>query len=565
MTLLSMKEKTTSGKPISCEHCDSGDSAVSRCTECSVFLCNFCVTAHRRIIPFKGHQILSLAQVQKLGSKALVKPSFCVKHAGETLKLFCETCQETICRDCTIVDHREHKYNFVADIAKTERDVLQSSLNETKVKELSVAETLKAVLAMKQCVTSKMSEVNKDIDTFFDEQINALEYYRENFKHEVMDQGQERINKLENQEQGLSTFLAQLKSGMNFANQAMADGDDVKLLSLKQQLTQRLTQLNSAKIECKPCERDYMKLQVHRTVWDLKTEEMATLRYQPVDPQKCTVSMFGGEEGVMYQTLAGQMVDLVLINRDEIAIPAVDQVTAAVTFAKKGSEGYEESSCQVKLQNVFDHGDGSYSFSFRPKCEGHVSLSVAVEGQHVSGSPFSWNVYPVLPGEQSRTTEPVLPGEQSRTTERLIRKKELKRKKRRGSRNVKETNESVKRTDDVYAFTEGRHCWKLQLFSFNDRECALEIGVRVNRSFGFGGKLWYWSYDYGPIRSDREKPSIVSVLNNDVFTVFLNPETEKLIIYNNRSKQTDIFTGVQAVEVLPIISEDFTVPRIALE
>ena len=115
-----------------CEHCDSGDSVVSRCTNCSVFMCEFCVTVHKRINAFKGHQILSLAEVQKLGSKALVKPAFCEKHTGESLKLFCETCQETICRDCTIVDHREHKYNFVAEVAGRERKVVEACLQKNK-------------------------------------------------------------------------------------------------------------------------------------------------------------------------------------------------------------------------------------------------------------------------------------------------------------------------------------------------------------------------------------------------------------------------------------------------
>ena len=102
---------------------------------------------------------------------------------------------------------------------------------------------------------------------------------------------------------------------MDFTNQAIADGDDVKLLSLKKQLTQCLAQLNSSQTQCKPCQDDYLKLQVHQTIWDMK--KMATLRYQPIDPQKCTVSFVGGEEGVVYQSLAGQIVELLLTNRDE--------------------------------------------------------------------------------------------------------------------------------------------------------------------------------------------------------------------------------------------------------
>lgn len=46
---------------------------------------------------------------------------------------------------------------------------------------------------------------------------------------------------------------------------------------------------------------------------------MATLHYIPTDPTKCVLSMEGGEEGVMYQTLARQSVDFVLVISDENA------------------------------------------------------------------------------------------------------------------------------------------------------------------------------------------------------------------------------------------------------
>jgi len=123
-------------------------------------MCEFCVTAYKRINATKGHQILTLEKVKRLGSKALVKPAFCRKHSGETLKLFCQTCQKTICQDCTIVDHREHKYDFVVDIAEREREVIQALL-ETKAKDRFLEEGLKAVQAMESCVLRLLRSTKK--------------------------------------------------------------------------------------------------------------------------------------------------------------------------------------------------------------------------------------------------------------------------------------------------------------------------------------------------------------------------------------------------------------------
>ena len=529
MTLLRMQDSTSSGKSLICELCNSGDAGVSRCTNCSVFMCEFCVTAHKRIITFKGHKILSLEEVKAVGTEALVKPAFCEKHNGETLKLFCQTCQETICRDCTIVDHREHMYDFIADVAVKERDVVQSVLQQTKVKQRAIAEGLRAVQTKKNCVEKKVAEVNKQVDCFFDEQVKALEYYRANLKHEATMQGEQKVKHLESQAETLSLLLAQLMSSIEFADRAIADGDDVKLLSLKKQLIQRLSQLNSSQNQLEPCKDYYVKLQVHQAVWDIG--EMASLCYSLFDSQKCTVSVVGGEEGVMYQTLAGQSVDFVLLIKDDKGIGATaggHRVKAQVVF---NSETVQE---EKEILAVQDNHDGSYSFSYCPKGVGLATLSVAVEGQSVHGSPFNWEVN-CNPGQESRNL---------------------------GTGFVSASTLLKSSSKEKFVFSGGKHFWKLQLVSFSSQEkIQLEIGCSCSRrpEFDSASRKWCWYHDCNlakskSSRSDRQKSSITSVQDNDVFTVFLNFETKKLIIYNARSKQAELFTGVEGKQLFPVIS-----------
>ena len=67
---------------------------------------------------------MSLEEAKNMGSVAVTKPSVCKEHEGELLKLFCEICDEAICRDCTIVKHHEHKYTFVKDTFVEKRESL---------------------------------------------------------------------------------------------------------------------------------------------------------------------------------------------------------------------------------------------------------------------------------------------------------------------------------------------------------------------------------------------------------------------------------------------------------
>ena len=498
MTLLSIQKGVTStGKPLICEHCNSGDSAVSRCTNCKVVMCEYCVIAHKRIYAFLGHQILSLSEEKILESKALVKPAFCAKHADEELKLYCDTCQKTICRDCTIIDHRDHKYNFVADVAKRERKTVEAVLQETKAKDHVVEEGLKAVKAVESRFQSKIVKVSKDVDVFFGEQVKALEEMRATLKHEVKTQGQAKLKALRSQEEMLALSLAQLRNSADFAEKALTDGNDVEILSIKQQLIKSLAQLNASQFYCKPYNNVYLKLNMNKGISDIG--DMMSLALAP-DTSKCVLSMVGGENGVSYQTFAGQPVDFKL---SIFGTADKEPETGCMVLASVKRDQQDKS----QDLSVRDNSDGSYFFSYQPETAGLCTLSVTVEGENVHGSPFKWEVLPKLKSPD-----------------------ELK--------NILNRQRDIDKT---------KQCWKLKYLGSIRGNSQVEIGVtNCERS---GGPIcrhtWccknnvYSRAGYG----SSQQASITSLQNNDILSVYLNQTAKKLqvVIYNHRNEQSESF------------------------
>ena len=99
-------------KKMLCDNCDSEDTVKNRCIECGMFLCQFCTESHKRSRSTKRHKILTIDGLKsESGPQKVAEKVRCSKHEDEVTKLFCKTCQTTICRDCIIVDHREHKYD----------------------------------------------------------------------------------------------------------------------------------------------------------------------------------------------------------------------------------------------------------------------------------------------------------------------------------------------------------------------------------------------------------------------------------------------------------------------
>ena len=460
-------------------------------------MCEYCVTAHKRINAFLGHQILSLAEVKKLGSKALAKPAFCTKHTDEVLKLYCDTCQKIICRDCTIVDHRDHKYNFVADVAERERKAVEAVLQETKAKDVTVEEGLKAVKAMESRVEEKIAEVIKELDAFFDDQFKALMNMQATLRLEVKSQGQAKLKALSNQEEMLALSLAQLRNSTDFAEKALEDGNDLEILSIKQQLLQRLAQLNASQFHCKPCNSDYLKLKINKRISEIG--EMMTLAHAP-DTSKCVLSMVGCEEGVLYQTFAGQPVDF------KFAIVGGTSVKEAETgFMVRASVNREDQQESQDLP-VRDKGDGLYFFSYQPQTPGLCTLSVTVEGDSVHGSPFTWEVLP----------------------------------------NFKSHDELANILSRERGNNKTKQCWKLKYLGSTPGNSKVEIGVICFDTRGNDHRYTWCRQNnaYTTCRgrnSSGNQAAITSLQNDDILSVYLNQTANKLVIYNHRNEQLEAF------------------------
>ena len=64
----------------------------------------------------KGHQIVELGKFSSEDDKAFVgRSSNCKRHKKEELKFYCKKCDESICRDCTIVEHSSHQCMHLED------------------------------------------------------------------------------------------------------------------------------------------------------------------------------------------------------------------------------------------------------------------------------------------------------------------------------------------------------------------------------------------------------------------------------------------------------------------
>ena len=553
ISLLNVTSSDKAQKPLICENCDSGDTAVSRCAECSVFMCDFCVKAHKRMHSFKHHQIVSLEEVKSGGPKVSVKPVYCEKHQGETLKLFCQSCDKPICRDCTIVDHKTHEYLFVADAAAKEKNSVKQLLDKTKVKVPILSIGVKAVEEMEKRVKAKETAVNKDIDAFIDKNIRILEEKRASLKYEAKRISQSKIKQLQAQREGLMITLASINNSVEFTERALKDGSDVEVLSMKKQMVSNLSKLSLSTWQHERSLEDTLQFRAHQQDIRQVVGNIASVADIYVEPEKCTVSMVGGEPGVMYDTLAGQRREFTVVLRDNYGNQKNGE-NVYVSVVAPGSQGPET------VIKVTDNNDGTYSFSFLPEEEGHYQLIVAISGYHIQGSPFKWQAIPPAKVPTCMPNQFTFQGCGGNFAEEKARFVP-----------VVPSLTSLMRTEGVLS-------WKVRIIKlsyqqdmFRKEVTQVQVGVTAAgigqwaiasnghkiKPLNQAQQIRYHghAFVFRGCQKEVQQSNIRSWQAGDVFVLFLNMGTKKLIIQNLRTSETELFEGIQG-QVSPYLDPD---------
>ena len=100
---------------------------------------------------------------------------FCSKHPTKELDLYCETCEELVCRDCTVRIHRHHQYDLVTDAFQKHKDVLVTSLQPVEQQLDTVTKSLQQLDTQCQQITDQQEALVGNIHKTIRQLQEALE------------------------------------------------------------------------------------------------------------------------------------------------------------------------------------------------------------------------------------------------------------------------------------------------------------------------------------------------------------------------------------------------------
>ena len=253
----SLMKKVSDPQQVTCDNCTTAN-ATGYCKDCSKFLCQKCMYAHKGWPPFASHQMMELSAVaasasQLPSAKQEATPT-CSSH-GKPLEIFCETCDEVICQHCTVRIHRDHEYDLVNDSYPKHCQKLEECLSPVKGKMEDVKKVLSKIAEREGEIRERGEGVLEEIHEMVEEMMNVLRESKRKLSEEAKRVTDAKLEVLSGQAKSAQISLSLLEHIEDYVEQSVKTGTPQQVLGSKKQMMERMnevtTQINVEELEPK--------------------------------------------------------------------------------------------------------------------------------------------------------------------------------------------------------------------------------------------------------------------------------------------------------------------------
>ena len=318
----------------------------------------------------------------------------CPDHQKEKLKYFCETCDEPICLDCTVTEHRKHRFSYLRDVYHKQKHSMASLLGQGKTQMENTRKSLNEIKNMLFKLHEERTSMEKAIQKHTQILIATLQQQEDKLLNELNSAFKTKESSLRKEKQHFELILERLSGSCQFTEGAIKIGNELEILVIQKHLKRRLNEISNTR-------RDY-NTKNYRNIYFFHDEN----------------SVETTRKALGHVLVSDTCSDLSTANGDGLSKAHVGTPAEFVVKAKGFDNqpktcGGDLVTIDVRSPNkatvrseIVDRGDGSYAVGFTPSLNGEHEVGIAIHHQPIKGSPFK--VMVTNPRIYSNVTRPTL-------------------------------------------------------------------------------------------------------------------------------------------------------------
>lgn len=222
--------------------CTSFDTeeATCRCVTCELFMCQKCLGTHESWPAFKKHTVLLISELTEGSTEnqaELRGRLLCKKHTNKTLKFFCVTCKELVCRYCMDFDHMKlnHSCLLAEEVVSNKRQALKRSFDVLEKNLRKGSEALKALSNDKQRLKDNVETAKHEVNEHKQDLLQAFAQKLDKKAQVMIKKLDHEYNKtydsLTKQTAAIESHLEKLKVSMYLSKNLLENGNQENIIS----------------------------------------------------------------------------------------------------------------------------------------------------------------------------------------------------------------------------------------------------------------------------------------------------------------------------------------------
>ena len=374
---------------VKCGNCEKTSAQSFYCFKCCAFWCDDCIAAHNIIRANKDHKVLAIKDFQDQDiENVLRRPAFCQKehHENKKLKFFCKDCEVAICNTCVVTLHEGHVKVPLQDAANERKLRLESLLESQKVKALQKRNMITRLQSECNEIQEQVACVKKSAQNLVDNLMRVIEAKKQEIFEEVEVKAHQSIERLVEQRSDIENELQLIEKSIEKTEAFLKRSTNAEIVHLNTLFQEEVTDVAEL-VDCDRKDLGHFVFFANKSLTAKANSEGVGSLKQIISQTKSRNSKAEGK-GITEVTV-GLEAQFVLTTRNTDNEQCYEQCDI-VTVEIRNNDGRE---CATEAQ-VQDNKDGSYNISYFAKEAGACQTSVMINGEHVSGSPFTVQVKP---------------------------------------------------------------------------------------------------------------------------------------------------------------------------
>ena len=332
---------------------------------------------------FHINNLLELQDTLKEQKKAKEGVLYCADHQERELELYCESCEQLICFQCTIAEHRGHNYNLVKDVFETHKVEIKSSLAPAKEQLLAVRRASQLVKALKKDVLDQQATLKAKMCQDTQRLIDIITARTNKHVDKLQRISDKKVRDLDSQVEQLDTIETQLSSSVDMVEKTLTTDTPAKIVSMKTAIARQVKELTTSlqTDTLKPVTQADIEYSIGSGIMEVCQNYGAIGTSGSPDPSMCLATGKGLEVATVMKKSSA-----VLQAFDFKGQPLKEPIRSSeCDFVSDITGSRTRGSIERKGQN-------QYEISYQPTIIGKQQLHIKVEGQHIRGSPFTVQV-----------------------------------------------------------------------------------------------------------------------------------------------------------------------------